>query len=215
MKPLALWSPDEVLKKRCARRRGDYLWCWIMAIQARAAVETSGMGSARDEDAVLRSTRPSGIDDDRLGSEKGPAVSHTGEVEERFVLITDEDVAKALMPHDERPDGFSPLEAEIRAAFDVWLDGLERFSAYVATGLVTVADLRPYLKYWAWHICREHATDGTEDRLQRLCTYMQRYGYSGAYDLMQHISRPNESLQLTRWRRARSASTAPGLPPRS
>ena len=31
---------------------------------------------------------------------------------------------------------------------DAFLDGLERFASYISTGLISVADLRPYLKYW-------------------------------------------------------------------
>jgi hypothetical protein len=47
------------------------------------------------------------------------------------------------MPHEERQgnDKFTPVEADIRAAFDRALDGLERFRSYVATGLVKIGDL--------------------------------------------------------------------------
>src|ERR1700730_1892422 len=62
---------------------------------------------------------------------------------DRSVWLTDEAISPALMPHDERPDGFTDQEAVIRAAFDRLLDGLERFNSYVKTGLVTVEDLRP------------------------------------------------------------------------
>src|SRR4051794_15979467 len=88
------------------------------------------------------------------GSRRIPLYPHREAESDRYVLLTNETVAGALMLHDERSSGFTDLEADIRAAFDRFLDGLERFHSYVDTGLVEVSDLRPYLKYWAGHLCR-------------------------------------------------------------
>ncbi len=110
------------------------------------------------------------------------------EESDRQVSLTNEVVAKALMLHEDRPDGFSELEGDIRAAFDKALDGLERFHSYVATGLVKLSDLRPYLKYWAVLLCRPRAPRPTEHRLARLTAYMDRYGYEGAHDLLKRIA---------------------------
>ena len=40
---------------------------------------------------------------------------------------------------------YTPAEAAIRDCYDAFLDGLERFSSYVQTGLINVRQLRPYL----------------------------------------------------------------------
>jgi hypothetical protein len=215
MKPLVQWSPDEVLKGAALAGAAIAfvigLWQYRRAQNWKraewVAQEMKALFSEPLVQAVLMM-----VD---WGARRVQLYPTREKPEDRYVFVTDDEVARALMPHDERPGGFSPFEAEIRAAFDIWLDGLERFGAYVATGLVTVADLRPYLQYWAQQICRDHATDGSEDRLRTLRTYMSRYGYSGAYDVMERIARPNESLQLT-WRRSTPlGSTAPAAPPPS
>jgi hypothetical protein len=110
------------------------------------------------------------------------------EERDRYISLTNEAVARALMTHDDRPDGFSELEADIRAACDKLLDGLERFDSYVHTGLVTLSDLRPYLKYWAVLLCRPRGPRPNEHRLARLTGYMDRYGYEGAHDLLKRIA---------------------------
>jgi hypothetical protein len=107
---------------------------------------------------------------------------------ERFVLTTDDLVARALMWHGDRPQGFSDEEAAIRNAFDTFLDGIERFNAYEVSGLVTLTDVRPYLAYWADKICREPKQDGTEDRLIRLRAYLERYGFDGARRLLGKVA---------------------------
>lgn len=107
---------------------------------------------------------------------------------DRHVLTTNEGVARALMDHEDRPDGFSQLEVDIRAAFDRLLDGLERFHSYVDTGLVTLRDLRPYLKYWAVKLCRPRSPRPEEHRAARLLVYMNLYGYEGARELLARIA---------------------------
>jgi hypothetical protein len=113
--------------------------------------------------------------------------AHSDETK-RHVWLTDDAIAKALMAHEARPEGFTELEADIRAAFDRFLDGIERFASYEASGLVTIDDLRPYLQYWAINICRQKATDGTEDRLIQLCVYIDKYGFGGAHALLRRIA---------------------------
>jgi hypothetical protein len=105
----------------------------------------------------------------------------------RSVWLTDGMIGAALRPHEERSDGFNRDEARIRASFDHFLDGVERFNSYMATGLVTANDLRPYLGYWAGHICRRHDAAG-EQRLVQLRRYMDRYGFTGALTLFEAIT---------------------------
>jgi len=110
------------------------------------------------------------------------------EESDRYVLLTNEIVANALMDHDDRPDGFSQLEIDIRAAFDRALDGFERFHSYVDTGLVKLSDLRPYLKYWAVQLCRPRVPRPKEHRMVRVIAYMERYGYEGGLDLLRRVA---------------------------
>jgi len=121
------------------------------------------------------------------GSRRIPLYPDRDNEAERYVLLNDDQIAHALMSHEDRPEGFTELEADIRAAFDRLLDGLERFNSYVTTGLVTEADLAAYLGYWAREICVE-AKPGTEDRLVQLRLYMEKYGFTGAHSLLKRIA---------------------------
>jgi len=105
---------------------------------------------------------------------------------ERYVSLTNDEIAQALMPHD-REKAFTEREVDIRAAFDRFLDGPERFHSYVETKLVTDEDLWPYLHYWAETIFREGGSE--DDRLARLRAYMEKYGYGGARALMKRLAK--------------------------
>jgi hypothetical protein len=122
------------------------------------------------------------------GSRRVPLYPDRQAESDRSVRLTNEIVAGALMFHDDRPEGFSDVESDIRAAFDRFLDGLERFHSYVETGLVTLSDLRPYLSYWAVNICRPRSPRPPEHRVVRLKEYMQRYGFDNALDLLERIA---------------------------
>jgi hypothetical protein len=140
------------------------------------------------------------------GSRRIPLYPDRQEESDRYVLLTNQIVADALLLHDDRPDGFSDQEADIRAAFDRFLDGLERFHSYVATGLVELSDLRPYLKYWAVSLCRPQGSRPKDHRLVRLTAYMKRYGYEGALALLEQIA-DAERIEATGG--AARASTGP------
>lgn len=51
--------------------------------------------------------------------------------DERRVVLNDRDIARALAPHADRPDGFGPDEAAVRDYFSVFFDRLERFDHYL------------------------------------------------------------------------------------
>lgn len=127
------------------------------------------------------------------GSRRIPLYPDRKEESERYVLLKNEIVADALLLHDDRPDGFSDQETDIRAAFDRFLDGLERFHSYVATGLVQLSDLRPYLKYWAVLLCRPRGPRPKDHRLARLAAYMKHYGFEGALALLERIAATESS----------------------
>src|SRR5262245_18409708 len=115
---------------------------------------------------------------------------------ERHVLIENKAVANALMPHEDRPEGFTDLEADIRAAFDRLLDGLERFHSYVDTGLCELRDLQPYLKYWAVSLWRPRTPRSEDHRRARLAEYMKRYGSEGALSLLERVAAESAPSRL-------------------
>jgi hypothetical protein len=101
----------------------------------------------------------------------------------RKAFVTDSMVAEALVPHTERPKGYSDVEAAIRDAFDEFLDGLERFQHFVESGLVLAADFRPYLWYWI-EIMGNPANEMHPAFFRsRLWTYIAFYGYRGVQNL--------------------------------
>ncbi len=112
---------------------------------------------------------------------------HREKFDERFVIVSDDDIKEALMPHDSRPK-FTETEAAIRDCFDKFLDGLERFSSYVATRLVERKDLAPYLSYWCYNIAKAKVDDPSVKRLVQLNEYMERYGFVNASKLISDIA---------------------------
>jgi hypothetical protein len=149
------------------------------------------------------------------GSRRIPLYPDRQAENERFVRLTNEMVADALLLHDDRPDGFSDLETDIRAAFDRLLDGFERFHSYVETGLVRLSDLRPYLKYWAVNLCRPRAPRPKEHRLVRLTAYMKRYGYEGALALLDRIAADVRPAAADASAQTAATDPAPGGTPRA
>jgi hypothetical protein len=86
-------------------------------------------------------------------------------------------------------EGFSPAEAAIRDCYDGFLDGLERLSSYVKTGLVEISALRPYIGYWIDDI---HAP--TQNKLDAawsasLLTYISFYRFEEVLWLFEAFGR--------------------------
>jgi hypothetical protein len=78
---------------------------------------------------------------------------------------------------------FAREHSIIRDCFDAFFDGLERFGGNVGSGLVSVAELRPYIGYWVDDI----AADTTDpwDATWTACVllYIHTYGYTGVQRL--------------------------------
>lgn len=108
--------------------------------------------------------------------------------EERFVIVTDNRLAKALEDHEQRPDGFSEDEATIRDIFDHFLDRLERIHSFVEAGLVRIADVAPYLRYWAVDIMGAEEGDPQVERLVQLRHYIHHYRYTGVEALLRRLA---------------------------
>jgi hypothetical protein len=101
--------------------------------------------------------RPHTLLDDAVGSDLVQGAGDTGPSEARY----------------------TPEEAAIRDCYDAFLDGLERLSSYVQTGLVDVADLRPYLNYWVNDI-HAPARDGEDAAwAAAFLTYIHFYKFAG------------------------------------
>jgi len=132
-------------------------------------------------------------------------------------FVTREDQCRALVPHvlpnepvvsdierSSKDIGsskvpFSIKEAAIRDCFDAFLDGLERFSNYVQTGLVDISALRPYLGYWIDDIY-SYTPDMDEADAEWsaiLLTYIQFYNYSGVQWLFEAF---NQSIDPSKAR---------------
>lgn len=188
MPPLSDWKPDDLLKA-VALIGAAFAFVAGLAQYRRAQQWKRAEWVAQEMkslfgDPIVQATTLM-ID---WGSRRIPLYPDRKEESDRYLSLTNEKVADALMNHDDRPQGFSQEEADIRAAFDKLLDGFERFHSYVDTGLVELRDLRPYLKYWAVQLCSPRAERPSEHRLKRLTAYMHRYGYDGAYDLLWKIA---------------------------
>ena len=86
--------------------------------------------------------------------------------------------------------GFTLGEAAIRDCYDALLDGFERFGGYVESGLVTAADLRPYIGYWIADI--HSATSDPEDAAwsAALITYIHFYSYRSVSFLFDRCGTP-------------------------
>lgn len=105
----------------------------------------------------------------------------------RFVVVGDDDLARALALHSDRPEGFTEVEAALRDLFDHFLDRLERINSFVDGRLVSLRDVRPYLDYWADKVVRAKVGDSSVDRLVQLRRYIRYYEYAGVEDLFERL----------------------------
>lgn len=110
----------------------------------------------------------------------------------RFVMVRDDDLAKALEHHSIRhkgDQGFTDDEATIRDFFDHLLARLERIQSFIQTGLLSYRHVRPYLNYWAVHILGAAPGDPKVDRIVALRYFVEAYGYSGVQTLFSRIAK--------------------------
>jgi len=110
-------------------------------------------------------------------------------LEERLVVVSDDEIAEALKGHDERP-AYTLKEVAIRDTFDHLLDRLERIDAFVEAKLISTADVRPYLRYWAYHVTLAREDESGNNRLIQLRKFILCYDYSGVQHLFRSLTRP-------------------------
>jgi hypothetical protein len=140
------------------------------------------------------------------GARRIPLLEPT-EPDQGKVRVTRQFQVRALLPHtlldfstasdadqpseitESKMRRYSTEEAAIRDCFDAFLDGLERFSSYVQTGLVSGPSLRPYIGYWIDDI--HAATRDPEDTAwaATLLTYIAFYRFKGVLWLFSHLDR--------------------------
>ncbi|MEP7375907.1 MAG: hypothetical protein ABI675_21100 [Chitinophagaceae bacterium] len=90
---------------------------------------------------------------------------------------------------------YKPEEVAIRDSFDAFLDGLERFSYYVETGLVKAEGLRPYLEYWIDDIHSPAKDEEDAAWSAALLTYIQFYKFTGVQKLFAAFNKPIDPAQ--------------------
>ncbi|MCC6464454.1 MAG: hypothetical protein IT463_03830 [Planctomycetes bacterium] len=69
-----------------------------------------------------------------------------GSSQYRHELVRNDEMAAALVPHTERQ--LTAKECAIRALFDRFLFGLQRFEHFMAAGVVRQSDFEPFLRYY-------------------------------------------------------------------
>ncbi len=114
-----------------------------------------------------------------------------------LTIVTREVQWKALLPHtlkdgispappsathfaEEIKRKYTPTEALIRDCYDLFLDWLERFAAFIETGLISAEELRPHIDYWIDDIAM---IEGDPDDARWRCTlltYIRFYRFDGA-----------------------------------
>jgi len=111
---------------------------------------------------------------------------------ERYVMVLDDDVAKALEHHIVRQRdnrAFTDDELTIRDIFDQFLNRLERIQSFIRTGLLSYRHVRPYLDYWAVQVLEAEAADVRVLRIVALRRFMDVYGYHGVRALFCKLAR--------------------------
>ena len=113
-----------------------------------------------------------------------------GEIEK--TTVDDALLAKALVHHSARPDGFDWPEPQIRDYFDELLDRLERFDHYIEAGLVTADDISPYLDYWLDILGNPDSGRKPKEFYESFDAYLTGYDFAGVRRL---FGRTNKRLR--------------------
>jgi hypothetical protein len=104
--------------------------------------------------------------------------------ETRYVLVEDPLLESALTPSSKL---YSDEEIAIRDLFIELLDALERFEDFIAAGLITSRQLRPYLYYWIQTIADYDRAGERSGRITAIATFIATYGYTGVNRLIRRF----------------------------
>lgn len=106
--------------------------------------------------------------------------------ENMIIIDIDFILCKALQPKTylNEKGGFTPQESLIRDHFDAFLDYLERFEAFIETGLVSEEDFSPYLNYWFNIIGNRNSGRKNQKFYDIFWQYIDSLGYTKVQKLM-------------------------------
>ncbi len=115
----------------------------------------------------------------------------------RNVIVTDDDLQQAMVPHSEKPQGFSETEVAIRNCFDELLSSIQRFEHFVEAGLVTHKDFDPYMRYWLAILGNRDSGRKPRILVETLWKYIEFYGLFDVQSFFKRFGydiRPRQSL---------------------
>lgn len=127
-------------------------------------------------------------------------------------LVGDDDLAGALVPHEEKGGHFTEREYWLRGVFDALFDRLERYAHYVDNGLIDVEDLSPYLGYWLANLAGQGETSKRGALLGSIHRYIDAY-FDDVRRLLDAHQRSQEGRG--RGRRAKGVPAVEASPARS
>ena len=103
------------------------------------------------------------------------------EPEARYVLVDDPLLISALTPSGKL---YSDEEIAIRDLFIELMDALERFEEFIAAGLITTRQLKPYLDYWIQTIADYDKAGERSGRITAIAEFIATYEYTGVDNVL-------------------------------
>ena len=130
--------------------------------------------------------------DDKLSRKEWPYIvrsQQTAALHPHTVVPRNADTAKAPTDRAEQLDqyaAFPPLAASIRDTFDTLLDRLSALEGFISGGLISAAELHPYLEYWINDIASDQAPQEDLEWTLALFAYIDFYDFTGVTRLFEH-----------------------------
>jgi hypothetical protein len=101
--------------------------------------------------------------------------------------VVDDNVLKdALRPHSLPTDVYEHPQSYIRDVFDHFFDDLDRLNTFVEARLITVEQLRPYLRYWLDILTGGRAAKPRE-LIEQFWIYIDFYDFGGVRELCERF----------------------------
>jgi len=100
----------------------------------------------------------------------------------RWVQVTDAMLVRAL--ETVHVSNFSEEESAVRLTMDEFFGDLERFGAYVATGLLEYEDFHPYISYWLEILQTGSGKSNPTEFAKAARDFLEVYKYKGVLTLL-------------------------------
>ena len=116
-----------------------------------------------------------------------------GQPSRQGAMFNDVILIRSLAIHTEFENGiesFSQEEMIARNAWDAFFSGLERFSHYVSTGLISTKDLSPYLEYWITKVAVVDPNWKPQPFFVAVHRFVDGYNYTGVRSLFNEFGAP-------------------------